>query len=846
MGDPAEFDSSKSKGITFGRPSSLANNNQMSSGTVSNDTTTPKYSNPKFATVTFTEILKKARLAEADFATDRYETQKAKKKVEDEEKTKEQANRLNGARRREVEKKKAVKEAGFQLIEGVTQQIAAHVEAECREEIRERMRKDQHMWYDQYQDQKKREITAQLEINLEPLVEARLLKKMMPEVEESLRRDLKPSIIEDLKQEHEQKVIIELRREHERNAITFLRLQLKGQVLEDLRKQNTHLVIDQLRREHSDNVIRQLREEYAPTIMEELRRESKYKINNDTDDSRQKDTSASTNKSLEIDRAGRGNTTAADHGSTIYYPDVILGTSATDDSIGMPEEANSISENSDNTDETEHENILVTNNAFATTNYPTITSETSTTDESIDKHNDDIATSDETKEAKSENTAAAEEITPVHDPAVAHGTSAIDKSIEKHTGVTSISNTVNSTKYESVAVADKAKNHHDSATLKAKSVTNKSNEEHDIDPTAVVTASIAVDESSKKRDENTTSLLTPTDDNESVENNHKDVTVSVHGVLASNTADAVHDAAIAALESAKKWLEKCNSAHNDSAGKPDHTSCESVDEHNNTNNDSLHNLDSDTDSSIDEDDASQTSKDIALDPANHEIKFTDPPEKPHASRKRSFSEDEDQEGGFEQRDTKRLRREDYAADGDVGFEFPYDDEYDNESSGSEELFNKGDAKSRLANTHTTDDYVAFQDADDDELSGSEVEREDGVEEEEGEAGNKSEGYEEDESAQEGANATFNGRQQAIKTGFYSGGGYVEFGDIEVGFDEDFDENYEEQTTSINDVVARRVIRYTNTKDTAITLDDSDEEGEGDTTLVEDAGFVAVNKKRHAV
>ena len=182
--------------------------------------------------------------------------------------------------------------------------------------------------------------------------------------------------------------------------------------------------------------------------------------------------------------------------------------------------------------------------------------------------------------------------------------------------------------------------------------------------------------------------------------------------------------------------------------------------------------------------ASRKQNDYSFDPDIHKINFASSPLTSKMSLKRSLSQDDDQEQDL-LRQSKRSRDEGYAADGDVGFE---------------------EAPVRLPSESEED---ASEDA-----GGEDQELEDD-DDDDPEIGPVSEDAQDD---------------------FYlAGGSYNQFEDSEELDDESEDENLEFG-------IANNGFRFTNTQETAINLDDSDDEVDGDSTLVEDAGFVAVNKK----
>ncbi|KAG8528041.1 uncharacterized protein KY384_006957 [Bacidia gigantensis] len=77
------------------------------------------------------------------------------------------------------------------------------------------------------------------------------------------------------------------------------------------------------------------------------------------------------------------------------------------------------------------------------------------------------------------------------------------------------------------------------------------------------------------------------------------------------------------------------------------------------------------------------------------------------------------------------------------------------------------------------------------------------------------------------------------------GYYLDDDDSEEDEEEDEEDEEEEDAGSGEQeyATAAPLIQYTNTQETAIALDSSDDEAEGDTTLVEEGGFIAVNKKQ---
>ena len=180
-----------------------------------------------------------------------------------------------------------------------------------------------------------------------------------------------------------------------------------------------------------------------------------------------------------------------------------------------------------------------------------------------------------------------------------------------------------------------------------------------------------------------------------------------------------------------------------------------------------------------------------------------------ATRKRSFSESS--EGAEEyQRFVKRSRGDEYTADSDAGFEEgPSSDGY---SSNGQSGYGSGTAQADF-----------------------------------------NEGDEEGEHREADFSLGPDGQQLLHGQPQYVSGGYFGFeSDSESEFDSEEEENLQDVSA------AQNVIKYTNTQDTAINLDDSDddmsgdtnverhdeEDGddvEGDSTLVEDGGFVAINK-----
>lgn len=241
----------------------------------------------KALTVGYDTSIAIGRQALADTAKAQYEDAKKKRELDLKKKAESQQQISDYAVRRKEEAELTVQQYGEKLFKEMKKNVQARIEAEIHEEVREGVLKSRRVITDNYTKEIEIETRAQLEKELEPVVEAQLAAKLESSVQSHLESELKPKIEDELRTELAETLereVYDYFMQHERDRIIAeCRAQLKSAVIAELRQYYGQKVIDSLRNElqpevvaglrtqHRDSVIADLQEELEPSIIESIR-----------------------------------------------------------------------------------------------------------------------------------------------------------------------------------------------------------------------------------------------------------------------------------------------------------------------------------------------------------------------------------------------------------------------------------------------------------------------------------------------------------------------------------------------------------------------------------------------